>query len=125
MFAGADGSRAWVTTCFDSDITPDMRGVELMYMPTSTPEIDAQFTSGELKSRIEQEKRQAKTQVYMALKKWVDFFENSPKYMRVGKVRREKGWEPKGDAPVLCQKAMEMRVMRKPPVKEQGKKPKA
>ena len=41
FFGGADASRAFVTSCFDSDITPDMRGVEEMFMPKSTPEVDA------------------------------------------------------------------------------------
>jgi len=115
FFAGADASRAFITECFDSDITPDVRGVELKFTPKDDPEIDAQFTSGELKKRKEWEKRYAKDQAYKALKHWVDFFANSNKYTTVGKVKREIGWETKGDPPALCEKAEKGRPKRKPP----------
>ncbi len=84
-------------------------------MPTSTPEIDAQFTSGQLKSRIEQEKRLARQQVEKSIKHWVDFFENSPKYRRVGYVKREEGWRERGEVRELCEKAKQSRPVRKPP----------
>jgi len=118
FFAGADGSRAFVTSCFESDINPDLRGVEEMFMPTSTPEIDALFTTAELAVRLEQERRHAGEAAYKALKHWVDFFENSPKYAKVGRVKREKGWESKGEKPELCQKAKDSRPVRRPPVRE-------
>lgn len=116
FFAGADASRAFVTSCFDSDITPDLRGVELMYMPKSKPEIDALFTSGEMKIRMEQESRMARDQAYQALKHWVDFFEGSPKYQKVGSVKREMGWETKGPVPTLCEAADRQRPTREPPM---------
>jgi len=117
FFAGADATRAFVTSCFDTDITPDIRGTELMYIPTDNPEIDAQFTSGELKARKEQERRFAKTQVHNAIKHWVDFFSNSPKYTTVGKVKRSEGWLEALPQRDLCQKARDQRPKRKPPVK--------
>jgi predicted heme/steroid binding protein len=40
LFAGADASRGFVTGCFDTDRTPDMRGVEEMFLPLDDPEID-------------------------------------------------------------------------------------
>jgi len=120
VFAGRDATRAFVTSCFDVDLHPDLRGVEDMFLPTSTPEIDAQFTSGELKTRVEQERRNAAKQVQSAVRHWVDFFENSPKYRRVGVVVREVGWESKGDVPVLCEKARKGRPVRKPPVRDGG-----
>jgi len=40
LFAGADASRGFVTACFDTDRTPDMRGVEEMFLPLDDPEID-------------------------------------------------------------------------------------
>jgi len=43
FFAGADASRGFVTGCFDTDRTPDMRGVEEMYLPLDDPEIDGLF----------------------------------------------------------------------------------
>lgn len=117
FFAGADASRAFITTCFDSDITPDLRGVDTMYIPKSDPEVDALFTSGEMKIRMEQEKRLAKQKAYEALKHWVDFFANSPKYNKVGTVKREPGWETKGPVPTLCEAAEKQRPTREPPVR--------
>lgn len=116
FFAGADASRAFITSCFKEDITPDIRGVELMYIPKSTPEIDALFTSGEIKIRMEQERRKAREQGHQALKHWVDFFEKSPKYNKVGTVKREKRWETKGPVPTLCEAADRQRPTREPPV---------
>jgi predicted heme/steroid binding protein len=117
FFAGADATRAFVTECFDSDITPDIRGVELKYIPKDDPEVDKLFTSGELKVRKEWERRHAKQQVDKAIKHWVDFFSNSKKYTTVGQVKREKGWETKGAIPELCAKAEKSRPKRKPPTK--------
>jgi predicted heme/steroid binding protein len=120
FFAGADASRAFVTSCFDVDISPDMRGVEEMYLPTSTPEIDALYTSGELKAKREQERRQALVQVHSALKHWVDFFANSPKYPRVGTVKREEGWLEREPVKKLCQKAIDGKPARGPPPPKAG-----
>ena len=39
----------------------------------------------------------------------VDFFENCRKYVKVGQVKRPKGWEEKGPVPVLCKQALEAR----------------
>ena len=33
FFAGNDGTRAFVTGCFSEDVTPDLRGVEEMFLP--------------------------------------------------------------------------------------------
>ncbi|KAH8819196.1 hypothetical protein F5884DRAFT_815467 [Xylogone sp. PMI_703] len=117
FFAGADASRAFVTSCFREDINPDMRGVEDMFLPLDDPEIDSQYTSGQLKALKEQERRRAKQEVYKGLKHWVDFFRNNPKYPAVGTVKREPGWETKGEPPVLCEKAAKRRKPRAPPSK--------
>lgn len=53
--------------------------------------------------------RNAKVEVHKALKHWVDFFEKSPKYTKIGRVKREPGWETKGPVPTLCKKAEESR----------------
>ncbi|KAF2874088.1 hypothetical protein BDV95DRAFT_604294 [Massariosphaeria phaeospora] len=37
FFAGHDAARAFLTGCFEEDRTPDLRGVELMYMPVDGP----------------------------------------------------------------------------------------
>ena len=47
--------------------------------------------------------------MWKALKHWVDFFEKSPKYTKIGQVKREKGWETKGPVPTLCKRAEEGR----------------
>jgi len=118
-FAGADASRGFVTNCFKEDRTPDMRGVEEMFIPLDNPEIDSLYTSGQLKSLKEQERRKAKEQVHQALKHWVDFFENSKKYTKIGTVKRKSGWETQGPAPTLCKRAQESRpTARQPPPKE-------
>jgi predicted heme/steroid binding protein len=115
LFAGADASRGFVTGCFDTDRTPDMRGVEEMFLPLDDPEIDGLYSSGEMKKLKGKEKREAKEKVHEALKHWVDFFGKSKKYTRVGEVKREKGWETKGPAPTLCARAQEGRGKRERP----------
>lgn len=117
FFAGADASRAFVTNCFKEDITPDMRGVEEMFMPLDDPEVDSLYTKGQLKALKAQERKKAKEQVHANLKHWVDFFEGSSKYTKVGRVKREKGWETKGEKPKLCERAGENRKRREPPPK--------
>ncbi|ORY16471.1 hypothetical protein BCR34DRAFT_622406 [Clohesyomyces aquaticus] len=37
FFAGRDAARAFLTGCFQEDLTPDLRGVEMMYMPIDAP----------------------------------------------------------------------------------------
>ncbi|KAF4624449.1 hypothetical protein G7Y89_g13725 [Cudoniella acicularis] len=120
FFAGADASRAFITNCFEEDRTPDLRGAELTYIPKDNEEVDKLYTKAELKIAKEQERRKAKQEAYKALKHWVDFFEKSPKYTKIGRVKREKGWETKGPAPTLCKKAEEGRpsARPKPPGKE-------
>lgn len=55
FFAGKDGTRAFVTGCFREDLTPDMRGVEEMFMPVGEDEESEQRESkGERKKRREQ-----------------------------------------------------------------------
>ncbi|TAQ90372.1 hypothetical protein B7494_g1323 [Chlorociboria aeruginascens] len=118
FFAGADASRAFVTSCFQTDITPDMRGVETMFLPLDDPEIDALYTKRELKILRQKEARSAKEEVRKALKHWVDFFEGSRKYFKVGTVKREKGWENRGEPPELCESAQKQR---KPRPRPEGK----
>jgi predicted heme/steroid binding protein len=70
FFAGADASRAFVTGCFDTDISPDMRGVEEMFLPHDDPEVDALYTKAELKIAKERERREARREVHEKLKHW-------------------------------------------------------
>ncbi|PBP18547.1 cytochrome b5-like Heme/Steroid binding domain-containing protein [Diplocarpon rosae] len=115
FFAGKDAARAFVTSCFQEDGNPDLRGVEEMFLPIDDEEIDMLYTSGELKALKEQERRQAKVQAHNALKHWVDFFASSKKYPKIGEVKRELGWRTKGPVKKLCQKAQQGRTKRKRP----------
>ncbi|KAH6724265.1 putative membrane steroid-binding protein 2 [Leptodontidium sp. MPI-SDFR-AT-0119] len=115
FFAGKDASRAFITNCFEEDGNPDLRGVEEMFIPLDDREVDMLYTSGQLKALKEQEKRQAKIEAYNALKHWVDFFGNNPKYPKIGMVKREAGWEKKGPVKKLCKRAQEGRQPRKRP----------
>ncbi|UKZ77260.1 hypothetical protein TrVFT333_004980 [Trichoderma virens FT-333] len=72
-FAGCDAARAFVTGCFADDRTPDMRGVEDMFLPLDDPEIDAQWTTAEMKEMKAMELAAAQRQVHDALKHWVNF----------------------------------------------------
>ena len=92
--------------------------MEEMFMPLDDPEVDRVYTSGQLKTLKAQERKRAKEQVHANLKQWVDFFEGSSKYPKVGRVKRVTGWETKGKKHPLCQKAQEGRKRREPPPKE-------
>ncbi|KAL6695998.1 cytochrome b5 [Trichoderma pleuroticola] len=113
-FAGCDAARAFVTGCFADDRTPDMRGVEDMFLPLDDPETDAQYTTAEMKELKEMELIRAQRQVHDALKHWVNFFGNSKKYHKVGYVKREKNWLEKQPRRELCAPAQQGRSKRKP-----------
>ncbi|KAM3531710.1 hypothetical protein MY4038_004393 [Beauveria bassiana] len=114
FFAGRDASRAYVSGCFEEDLTPDMRGLEEMYLPIDDPEIDSKWTTAEMKELKEQELAEARERVHSGLKHWVDFFTNSPKYQKVGYVKREEGWLEKLPHPELCKSAQQKRKKRVP-----------
>lgn len=69
----------------------------------------------------------AKAQVHEALKHWVDFFANNPKYPVVGQVKRKPGWETKGKPPPLCKQARDSKPKKRfpPPGKTVKSKPTA
>jgi len=115
FFAGTDASRAYVTGCFADDITPDMRGVEVMYLPVDDPERDAHWTPTELERMKVEELETAKKKAHEALEHWVKFFANSQKYKRVGYVKREEGWLEKLPRRELCAAAQRGRPKRKIP----------
>ncbi|KAI9842705.1 MAG: hypothetical protein M1837_006990 [Sclerophora amabilis] len=125
FFAGRDATRAFVTGCFDSDLVPDMRGVEEMFLPLDYDDIGGDTGERvaeeekrkpperkELKLRKEREKREAFKKVRDAVGHWVGFFEKSEKYSRVGKVLREDGWEERMEKRDLCQQAQKGRKKR-------------
>ncbi|EGR48609.1 uncharacterized protein TRIREDRAFT_77955 [Trichoderma reesei QM6a] len=113
-FAGCDAARAFVTGCFAEDRTPDMRGVEDMFLPLDDPETDAQWTAAELEELKARELAVARQRVHEALKHWVNFFGNSKKYHRVGFVKRDEGWLEREPRRELCAAAQQGRTKRKP-----------
>lgn len=117
FFSGKDASRGFVTGCFDTDLTPDMRGVEEMYLPLEGGEADALMSTGELKMAREREKRAAKKQVYDGIAHWEKLFrgETGKAYFYVGEVKREKGWLEKLPVRELCDVAANRRKHRKMP----------
>ncbi|KAI1083774.1 hypothetical protein F5B20DRAFT_349685 [Whalleya microplaca] len=115
FFSGADAARSYVTGCFAEDRTADMRGVEEMYLPLDDPEVDKHFTTAELAALREKELAEARRRVHEGLLHWVNFFKNSPKYPKVGYVKREKDWLDKEPRRKLCDVAAKGRKPRKIP----------
>ncbi|KAK3951902.1 hypothetical protein QBC32DRAFT_342865 [Pseudoneurospora amorphoporcata] len=119
VFAGVDASRAYVTGCFAEDRTPDMRGVEQMFLPLDDPAVDNKYwTPDELKALKRKEMEDAINKVNDALTHWVNFFAKSNKYRFVGYVKRDKDWLKKEPQPKLCEAAGRSRTPRSPPADE-------
>lgn len=139
FFAGRDASRAFVTGCFDSDLTHDLRGVELMYVPQDDPADDAVTedagavgdgveegelkrkggrkgpVKAELKMRREREYRQARKKVQDTIDGWATLFsgKGGKPYFPVGTVVRQADWMDKTPEPELCSSAARRRPVRK------------
>ncbi|KAI0541333.1 hypothetical protein GGR58DRAFT_16500 [Xylaria digitata] len=111
-FAGADAARSYVTGCFAEDRTADMRGVEEMYLPLDDPEFDSRWSPEEFAALKEKERADALQRVHDALLHWVNFFENSPKYSKVGYVKRPKNWLDNEPRRPLCKSAAKGRTKR-------------
>lgn len=118
FFSGKDAARAFITGCFEEDLTPDMRGVEDMYIPLDSPS-DATLSKRDLKIRREQELRQAKKRVKEGIEHWASVFsgETGRPYFLIGKIKREVGWLEKIPKRQLCKAAEEGR-----PKREENKK---
>ncbi|GIJ83394.1 hypothetical protein Asppvi_002214 [Aspergillus pseudoviridinutans] len=86
FFAGRDATRAFVTGCFQDDLTHDLTGVEEMFIPLEDEEEDKKLSSGERKIRREQDRRVALGKVQKQVAHWENFFRNHKKYFEVGKV---------------------------------------
>ncbi|KAI2468286.1 cytochrome b5 [Annulohypoxylon bovei var. microspora] len=119
FFAGADAARSYVTGCFADDRTPDLRGVEDMFLPLDDAAVDAHFSAAELAQLKEQELKEAREKTHEALAHWVRFFENSPKYAKVGYVKKDKDWLAKEPRRALCESAAKGRKPRKVPGAEE------
>ncbi|CAD6503758.1 BgTH12-05503 [Blumeria graminis f. sp. triticale] len=121
FFSGRDASRAFVSNCFDVDLTPDMRGLEEIFLPLNDPTIDSLYSSGDLKNLRQKERREAFQKVDQSLRKWVEFFANHKKYVKIGLVKRDDGWEFQGPPPPLCESAMAKRKPREGPLSRNDK----
>ncbi|KAI1005883.1 hypothetical protein K3495_g2337 [Podosphaera aphanis] len=117
FFAGKDASRAFVSNCFDVDLTPDLRGLEEMFLPLDDPVIDAQFDRVVLAKLQRKERADAHQEVNKRLRQWTEFFANHKKYIEVGKIVREQGWQSLREPPPLCEKAASQRRKRTAPEK--------
>ncbi|KAJ9149843.1 Cytochrome b5 [Pleurostoma richardsiae] len=113
--AGVDASRAFVTGCFSTDRTADMRGLEEMFLPLDDPAVDSHWTAAELQEMKAKELEEANNKVHQALKHWVDFFGKSKKYHYVGRLIREPGWLDNEPRRELCSPAAQGRSQRKVP----------
>lgn len=129
FFAGRDATRAFVTGCFDTDLTPDMRGVEMMYVPREADDTaesegaDGELkrkggakgpVKGEIKTRREREFRLARKKVADTIEGWATMFrgDGGKAYFKVGEVAREPGWQDKLPPRELCQRAEGLRPVR-------------
>ncbi|KXH66230.1 cytochrome b5-like Heme/Steroid binding domain-containing protein [Colletotrichum salicis] len=120
VFAGRDASRGFVTGCFVEDRTPDMRGVEDMFLPLDDPDVDRHWSYADMQALQAEERAAAEKKVHDALKHWVDFFSKSDKYGEVGRVKREDGWLEKEKRRPLCEQAQKGRVKRVVPGQEKN-----
>ena len=115
FFSGRDATRAFVTGCFDEDLTPDIRGVEEMFVPEDldVEPVGAEGEEGkkakrDWKIRRERAWRLARVRVRESVKGWQQVFDGGKggKYFRVGRVKREEGWEERlGEQRNLCKQA--------------------
>ncbi|KAK7613572.1 hypothetical protein BKA81DRAFT_97437 [Phyllosticta paracitricarpa] len=125
FFAGRDAVRAFVTGCFDTDLSPDLRGVEQMYMPVDEEENASSSTSAsttptpsltpaQRKIQRQADLRVARKRVAETVNGWARVFagETGKEYVAVGRVVRPEGWLDDVPVPELCEKARKQRPVR-------------
>lgn len=110
FFAGRDATRAFVTGCFKEDLTPDLDGVEEMFLPVE--DVDERITSAERQLRRERELRLAREQIVKTVSRWQGFFRNHKKYFQVGAVENDGVVDPDKGKRVLCEGAQNQRPKR-------------
>lgn len=111
FFAGRDATRAFVTGCFKDDLTPDLIGVEEMFLPVEDAE-DEGLTSAQRKTRHEKELRLAREKIAKTVARWEGFFRNHKRYFQVGMVVDDGTVDPKKGRRVLCESAQAQRPKR-------------
>ncbi|KIW05067.1 uncharacterized protein PV09_04221 [Verruconis gallopava] len=126
FFSGKDATRAFLTGCFQEDLTPDIRGVEEMFIPLDDPDEEAELTKAEKKIRRERDVRRAKKQIQGTIAHWASVFSGKTgrPYFYVGEIKREPGWLDKLPKRELCALAQQGRPKRgdvdKPPEYKRG-----
>jgi hypothetical protein len=107
FFAGKDGARGFITGCFDTDLTPDLRGVEEMYIPWDDLDQAASLTKAQLKVRRERDLRLARNHIREGIEGWSKVFrgDTGRPYFWVGTIKREEGWLEKLPKRELCELA--------------------
>lgn len=116
FFAGRDATRAFVTGCFDTDLTPDLRGAEETYIPVDVEGAEkTELTPAQEKIRRELETRIARKKVQDTIEGWATMFrgDGAKDYFKVGEVKREEGWLEKLPKRELCARAQKQRPKRK------------
>lgn len=116
FFVGRDATRAFVTGCFQEDLTGDMTGVEEMYIPIEDADDshrERTLTAAEKKLRHEREVQEAREKVAAHVNHWVNFYSSHEKYFAVGKVIPERdGQEESPEERKLCEGAQKNRPKR-------------
>ena len=128
FFAGRDSSRAFLTCCFAEDTDPDLRGVELMFMPIdpeekpdASPEViekaksRRKLSKEEVRERGERELEQARERMQQGLESWHALFrgDKGKPYRKVGMVKRPRDWERVVPPKKHCAQAEKSRPVRK------------
>lgn len=110
FFSGRDATRAFVTGCFQEDLTPDLRGVEEMFIPVDGEDEDEVLSEEEKEARREEDLRNAWERVRKQVDHWEGFFRKHKDYVEVGKVV---GGEELGEKRELCAGAKKQKPKRK------------
>lgn len=110
FFTGRDATRAFVTGCFQDDLTHDLAGVEEMFMPIDEEEDLQALSSRERKIQRERDVRLARGAVQKTVRHWEGFFRNHKKYFEVGRVV---GLEVPSVKRELCEDAVRQRPRRR------------
>jgi predicted heme/steroid binding protein len=127
VFAGRDATRAFVTGCFQDDTTPDMRGVEEMYVPKDLdepPELGPDATEEEKrearrawKLKREHFRSEGRKRARGVIDGWIKTFNGGKggKYFKVGTIKRDEDWKEKlGPKRRLCKRAEDQRPATSP-----------
>lgn len=132
FFTGRDATRAFVTGCFQEDLTPDLDGAEELFIPVDDEddEEERKLSSRDRKLRRERELRLAKAKVRETVAHWVNFYRDHKKYFEVGKVitpakndnASESESKPKPTKRPLCEAAQRNRPKRKDLKKEEAER---